>query len=272
MAATYQTYTGRWRTDRVRPADQAAPLGKAQPELHNHYDLIAPGSRPPWVRNERRDPAPPRMMATGEEWDLVAPWQAPGRLLDKEDYGNHDIGTVSGGIIGSKAKYARYSANLARQDDRGAAAEELWSSPRLRNNDATYLTKRLEVAPSDDGSRTGALRGRNSLTVNNPDGFRNGFRTQRFVDRRIWQRRRTHDIRGIRDHLAAAPLVSPPLPGNGNRYTSPYSTGIFSRTRSMNSPMSRRVPERWDQPMSVDNTEAGDEIDYAAAGYQSWGL
>lgn len=269
-ASAYSAISGRWRTDRVRPADRPAPLGKANPGIHMKFDATPPGSRPPRVRKERRDIAPPGVIDQGEEWDQVRPREAPGLVLDREPYGDHNVGTVGGGYRKSRPNYARRLANAARDEDRGAAAEEIYQRPDLRRFDEVYSTPRRELLPSDDGSRIGALRGRNSLLVNNPEGFRNGFRIQRFVERRLWQRRRSHDIRGIRDHLAAAPIVSPP-PEGYNRYTSPYAWNVKSRARNLSSPIMRRVPERWDTPIQAEDTEAS-EIDEYAPTYQSWGL
>ncbi len=257
--------TGLWRTQRLW-VDRPEPLGRPEySEQHMDPDTDQPGSRP-------KDVAP-RLAATpasvddpGTAYDPVYPSQAPGLVLDHTPVTHEG----DGGAGGLQSLYrAQAQGNAARSIDTGADMRQLYVPPAARGHDERRQTSALVVDSISAGSRAAVFRGANSLPENNPDGFRPGVRIQRFVDRRVWNRHRRHDLRPLLEMTAAAAVESPPLEGGGNRLTSPFSWSVKARRRNASAPMMRREPRAWDESAETDGMEPA-----APSGgeFQSWGL
>lgn len=259
-------FTGAWKNRRMY-VDHPAPLGRPDySELHMSPDHLEPGARPPYAM-PRTQPAPPSVEDPGTAYDQVHPGQAPGLILDHEPVTHEGDGGAGGG---QTIPEAQVQGNLARSVDQGAAERQVHEEPGLRAADETYLTSRLEVAPTSAGSRAATLRGRNSLPENNPAGYRVGWRVQRTVNRRMWLRHRRHDLRPLAPQLAAAAVDSPPMEeGKGNRYTSPFGWAARSRKRRWYRPEMRREPRAWDEDLTTDGLS---DVSAEHPSYQVWGL
>lgn len=262
-------FTGAWRDARTTRVDGSSytdpPAKFGAPELSaEHMDITADvnGSRPPWaVVHEGEVPA----WLTDGEATYASP---PGRglVLDVENDTDHRLGTVGSGH--QSAAQARAQGHAARTVDRGAQDRQLYRAPRYRANDEVRTTEMYVLEPTSSGSRKAALRGDNSLPENNPDGFRVGQRVRRWQDRKIpGGGLRRHNAHPLHLHVAAAPHVSPePANGTGNRYASPFSLNISSRTRVLQMPVARRSPRPWDDDVVTDATGG------PAPEYVVWGL
>lgn len=259
-------YTGRWRSTRTY-VDRAAALG--HPEygtLHMHTDWTEPGSRPPYAA-PRVDAGPDTIRDQGTAYDLVTSRRAPGRPLDHSPE-SHQGDAAPGGYLGSLPSESRRRGNNARSIDQGASLRQIWKAPRFRQSDDRRETVVLEVLPTSNGSHLGALRGRNSLPENNPDGFRIGRRVQRWMNRKIPTVWRRPDLRPLRVHLAATAVSSGP-PEDGSRYTSPFNSTISARRRTVSASTERRSPRPWDQDYVNDGVTEDAEPD---SSFTVWGL
>ncbi len=263
-------YTGAWRrantirSDGTRYTDPPTMLGR--PELsaeHMQGEPDTEGSRPPWAVVHAED-----VPAWLTDPDADYSTNAAGLILSTEAEG-HDAGTSTGG--GQTAAAARAQGNAARSRDRGAPREQLFAPVRARAVDEQRETEMYVLEPSSAGSRTAALRGRNSLPENNPDGYRVGQRVRRWQDRKIpGGGLRRHSLHPLRVNTAPAPNVSPaPEPGAANRYASPFSLNISSRVRTQQSPVARRVPRAWDEDVVTDASQ--DQVAQTPS-YVVWGL
>lgn len=260
-------FSGGWRNRRLY-VDQPRALGRPElAQLHANPDHLEPGSRPPYA-SPRLQPGPPTLEDPGTAYDPVGPAQAPGVVLDHESVSHEGDGGAGGGQTLYRAQAA---ANRARSVDRGAARRQVWEEPLARSHDETHTTERLTVDPISGGSRVAAMRGRNSLPENNPEGFRYGIRVQRWANRRIWLRQRRHDLRPLVPFVAAAAVDSPPMT-DGNRYTSPYGWTIRSKKRVFSMPMQRRNPRDYDEEVISDGVTEDTPASYSHPEFQSWGL
>lgn len=260
--------TGTWRNQRLW-VDQPTALGRPEySEMHATTDWTEPGSRPPYAVG-RMDSVPAAVDDPGTAYDPVGPSQAPGVVLDLEPL-SHDGDGGSGGMQSVYAAQAK--ANAARSVSRGADRRQLYKAKTLWDRGETHTTDALTVDPISAGSVTATLRGRNSLPENNPEGFRYGTRVQRWTDRKVWNRHRHHDLRPVRDFLAASAVQSPELEKT-NRNTSPFSWNARQRSRKESAPVQRRVPRPWDEAAETDGvTEYDGPAVPAESEYQSWGL
>lgn len=261
-------YSGAWRSARTQRLDGSkytdppSKLGvPEQAALHMESGPDVGGSRPPWASVPAVG-VPDFLTDPGAEYE---PSRAVGLVLDVEPTDNHQDGHVGSGH--QTREQARAQGHRARTDDRGAAARQTFRQVRERASDETRTTEMYVVAPISAGSRVAALRGDNSLPENNPDGYRVGQRVRRYQDRKIpGGGLRRHSVHPLRVNTAAAPHVSPEPGANGNRYASPFSLNISSRTRTMQAPMTRRVPRTWDENVITDGSGEGTPT------YQVWGL
>jgi hypothetical protein len=265
------SYTGAWRRDRATRSDgsgltvAAGPLGHPElAELHMNPVPDTEGSRPPWAAVDGEE-VPAYLTDLGRSYDLDGA-RAPGLVLTTEPTDDHDAGVSLAG--GQSYAAARAQGHAARSVDRGAAVRETYRARRIRASDEVRTTAAIEVEPISGGSRVFALRGDNSLPENNPDGFRNGLRVQRWTERRIpGTSRREHNAYPARTRTARGPNVSPAAaPGEANRYASPYGLNQLSRTRVMASPMARRTPRAWDEDVVTDGAPD------PSPSYVVWGL
>lgn len=263
-------YSGAWRTARTSRldgshyTDPAPVLGR--PELSAlHMDGLPDeeGSRPPWAAIHQGD-VPHYLTDPGDTFDTGTP--APGLVLDTEPTEDHQGGVTTGGGMSREA--ARLQGNAARSVDRGATARQLYEPRRERAVDEVRTTEMYELAPINAGSRVQLVRGKNSLPENNPDGFRVGRRVRRWQERKIpGGGLRRHNAHPLRYNTAAAPNVSPaPAAAQANRYNSPFSSNILSRTRMAQSPVARRAPRPWDSDVVTDGTPDPTPT------FQVWGL
>lgn len=259
-------YTGLWRRT-AGHTDPAVPLG--HPEygtLHmkpGRDDRI--GARPPYAASKRVQ-TPPGLTDSGQSYDAVLPAQAPPGLVDQEPDTDHDPFESGGSQTSEQA--ARDTGNRLRSVDRNSGRSRLLRP--LETDEGTRETDRLQVDPSGDRGELRALRGKNSLAENNPDGFRVGQRVQRWYTRRIPMHYRRHELRVVRTKLAEGARQSPAME-QGNRYTSPFANIVSGKKRTGMSPIQRRTPRPWDEAAV---TDGGEEIDYSAAGQglRGWGL
>lgn len=83
-------------------------------------------------------------------------------------------------------------------------------------------------------------RGLNGLPENNPDGFREGYDTQVWVDRRLYKGERYHDHRVVTPNTATAPVNAPPA---GNPYSPPFASLARAITNVAQTPELRSQPE-----------------------------
>lgn len=262
-------YTGTWRRKQLGANGtpltvHQAPLGHPElATLHMQGTPDTTGSRPPWAAVPGVT-VPVSVLDPGSPYDLTAGSRRNGLVFDTEPTDNHQDGTSTGG--GQSLAAARAQGNAARSIDRGAPQRETFRAKRIRAVDEVRETRRLEVEPISGGSRIGALRGDNGLPENNPEGFRNGMRVQRFMNRRIpGTARRDHNPWPARVRVAAAPHVSP-APATYNRYTSPFSQNQRARARFAQMPLARRTPRPWDDNVTTDGTPIEAPV------FQTWGL
>jgi hypothetical protein len=263
--------TGTWKAGAVRADTSAEPLGHPEySAYHARTDFTPAGSRPPYAAPTSRAQTPPALTDDMTAYDTVMPDSAPGTPLDFTPTEDHDIGDPMPFGAGRSYRGNRVAANRARSRDKGAARWRLLRPLQLDEGERD--TDRLEVLPSNPGSRVGVVRGDNSYPENNPEGdgaggpVRNGFRVQRWYNRRIPMHYRTHDVRAVRDHLAATGKDTPAL-ALGNRYSSPFSSMASGRSRTAKSPVSRRVPRPWDDDVLSDGVTP-----YDSPLSPSWGL
>jgi hypothetical protein len=269
---------GAWKAQRVNPengmyTDRPPVLGRPEyGELHQADGMADEGSRAPWRAVSSAPPAPGWVLDPGDTFDIDAPARTPGLVLDRTPI-THEYG-VEGRIgesatgAGQDRDHARAEGNRARSQDLGAASRMLHNPIKARGVTETRETVAVELEPISGGSRLGILRGRNGLPENNPDGFRNGVRVQRWQNRKIPQSfMRRHNLHPLRVNLAAAPHNSPARPpSEANRYSSPFGLNVLSRTRTAQSPVARRVPRAWDESAVTDGAPMEDPT------YAVWGL
>jgi hypothetical protein len=131
----------------------------------------------------------------------------------------------------------------------------LYAPPIGRAADEMYRTDRWEQGEIQTGSTVSALRGTNSLPVNNPDGFRIGWSVKRFMHREMPHEEFKHTERILHPVTAAAAVSSPAMSAaQSNRYTSPFAWLSSYTTRNLQRPILRRQPpESW----NVDQTDDG---------------
>ena len=271
--------SGAWRAQRAsrvdgsRYTDPGPVLGRPEySELHQPDGMPEEGSRAPWKVVRSAPPAPGYVLDAGDAYDLESPGRQPGLVLDTtpvtHEYGPEGrIGESATGA-GQSRDAARREGNRARSQDMGAADRMLHNPVRIRGNTEVRETVAVELAPISAGSRVFVLRGDNSLPENNPDGFRNGRRVQRWQNRKIPNSGlRRHNPHPLRIHTAAAPIDSPARPEDeANRNTSPFGLNVISRRRTAQAPVARRVPRPWDEDVVTDGAPA------EGLSYSVWGL
>lgn len=197
----------------------------------------------------------------------TAPYDSPGQ---------HDPATLPWGVRDDdrlRALSGRLHAAQARVLPSQAATTVAWDFT-TRNE-----TLREQSLPPSSAAQGGpisgqalrALRGRNSLPVNNPGSpdisfsgnyVRQGWEISRITNRRMPRRGISHTKRELHLNLADTALERPGQPG-------PYTSGFGSFARlnvGPTRPAQRREPRPWDEDVVTDYEDA------AAAGYSSWGL
>ncbi len=270
--------SGGWKAQRVNPENRTytdRPRVLGHPEysaLHEPDGMPDEGSRAPWRAVSSAPPAPGWVLDPGDSYDLESPARTPGLVLDTtpiaRNYGPEGRITESATGAGQSPAAARREGNRARSQDLGAADRQLHKPVTTRGVTETRETVELELTPISAGSRIATLRGDNSLPENNPDGFRNGRRIQRWQNRKIpHSGLRRHSAHPLRIVTAAAPNQSPARPpAEANRYSSPFGLNVLSRTRQAQAPVARRVPRPWDESAVTDGAGQSDQS------FAVWGL
>jgi hypothetical protein len=133
----------------------------------------------------------------------------------------------------------------------------------------TFESARLQSLPQTPmgtggvitGQALRALRGRNSLAVNNPgteDGpdtgnyVRQGWELSRWTNRLMRRRGISHTKRELHVNVAETGVDSPGMPGP---YTSPFSS-FGKLTVGVAKPAVRREPRPWDEDVATDYTDS----------------
>lgn len=175
--------------------------------------------------------------------------------------------------------------NAARSVDRGMARYRQTRDTVMRSVTATYDSQRRQsLAPSRNnvpsnlvGVALRALRGRNSLAVNNPGDpevngsgnyIRQGWEQVRFTDRAMPRRGLTHTKRFLHMNLADGAIPSTaPLGDAYSPYTSPFDGRTTSMATNRGRGVTRREPRPWDEDTVTDGSSETESY-----GFQSWGL
>lgn len=246
-----RVYSGAWRQQTSYQDFALAPAPGVDPS-HLRPDMPDPGQVP--AGYPRVDYAPtfltqPQDDAYAHELDT------PGLILDYEPRA-HDVGDpdVEQTAPMSGSPELPPSA-LAHLIDRGLPARMLYAPPIGRASDEKYETRRWEQGEIQTGSVTSALRGTNSLPVNNPEGFRIGWSVKRYMNRNMFHNYWPHTERILHPVTAAAAVRSPAMTAaQSNRYTSPFAWISSYTTRNLQRPLLRRQPpEAW----NVDQVDDG---------------
>jgi len=204
--------------------------------------------------------------------------------LDGEPKGHDGIATAPWGV-----------GPWRSQDTNNEARSQNFGMPRFfqtreligRGVTQTYDRQRTQSLPpsrNNGGDAQGggqalrAMRGKNSLAVNNPGSaevngsgnyIRQGWEQNAFTNR--WMPRRTiaHTKRFL--HLNLAAVAKPSAAPQGDQY-SPYTSPFDGRVTSMSHNgmrnMTRREPRQWDEDTVTDGSDQGDDTWQ----YNSWGL
>lgn len=198
-------------------------------------------------------------------------------LVEQEPPG-HDVPNVPNG--GVPARLADEQANAARSVYRGADTSR--GRPMVaRQWDERYGS---ELRPSFgqtpqgttgplEGQALRALRGRNSLPINNPGDpavnfsgnyVRSGREQYRTTDRKMPYNQITPTMRVLHLNVAAGERPTTPIE---SPYTSYLPGGVGDMPVGPQTPYMRREPRPWDEDAVRDGTEDSEPDEY-----QSWGL
>lgn len=245
-----RVYSGAWR-DTNKYTDRAIPLAPGVDISHSDPDARDPGQVP---AGYPRVDYPPTFLTTPEDDAYRFAVDTPGVVLDYEPRA-HDVGDPET----FQSSPALASPELppdarAHMIDRGLPNRMLFAPPAWRAFDEEWETKRWEQGEIQTGSTTAALRGANSLAVNNPEGFRIGWSVKRFMNREMFHNFWPHTERILAPAGAAAAVQSPAMTAEqSNRYTSPFPWRSFYGQRAQQFPLLRRQP-----PASYDVDESND--------------
>lgn len=138
--------------------------------------------------------------------------------------------------------------------DFGAARARTYARPIIEQAGTTYSNPRFESLPAQVVDPIAGRRGLNSLPENNPEGFRQGYVDQYWVDRKFYVGERVHEQRPITPNLAYVPGNTPP---KGGAYNSPFDSAARAVRDVMTRPMVRREPTTISDQVATDGTAAG---------------
>ena len=170
-----------------------------------------------------------------------------GQILDASPY-SHDHG-ADFSITPFGPETTAANAAVAGMDH-GSSRADTYQVPPMQDATTTYINKRFEGLGETDVSPTALIRGLNSNSVNNPDGFRKGWVEQSFVDRKFYEGERKHDRRLLTPNLPFAQVDQEPVVG-----LSPYSSLAKMFTSISQNPMIRREPVSMSESITTDGTE-----------------
>lgn len=185
----------------------------------------------------------------------------------------------------SHNRYDEIASDTTRHDENFGAMLRRTVEVTMRSISQVFGNPRVESLPPypNDGTATAtgeaarALRGRNSLALNNPgnpeinfsgDYIRQGMEIVRINDRSMPRQPLTHDFRPIYLNVAStANVTQGPNGENYSPYSSPYAS-VADVSMGTSRPMARREPRMWDETVVTDGTEGG----YRTSEFSSWGL
>jgi hypothetical protein len=199
-----------------------------------------------------------------------------GTRMPHETLAQHDVPTLPWGVRDND-RLRQLSGRL--HDLQRRVFPSQMATKVDRQHDERYSSPRLQSLPMSPMGTTGpitgqalrALRGRNSLAVNNPGSpdvsysgnyVRQGWDISRWTERRMPRRGLSHTKRELHLNLASTALDSP---GKEGPYSSPFASFPRLNIGPMK-PGARREPRPWDEDVVDDFT--GDEY----TGYGNWGL
>lgn len=203
-------------------------------------------------------------------------------LADGEPDGHNGIATSPWGVGPWRSQDAN---NLARSQDRGMP-RFFQTAPMVgRSVTQTYDRQRRQSLPPSRnnageliGQALRALRGKNSLAVNNPGDpeingsgnyTRQGWEQVAFTDRDMPRKNITHTKRILHFNFAATAMPSSAPTGDAySPYTSPYDGRVANMSRNAAKGVTRREPRPWDEDTLTDGSEAGDDTWQ----FGKWGL
>lgn len=246
-----RVYSGAWRNN-TGYVDRSAPPAPGVDPRHGLPDLRDPGQVP--AGYPRVDYAPTFLTEPVDDAYVYAV-DTPGLVLDVEPitHDADDPDTYQVAPMPGVDEPPPQSPAHAR--DRGMPARMYYNLPMQRASDEVWETKRHEQGEIQTGSTTSALRGANSLPVNNPEGFRIGWSIKRWANREMFHNYWPHTERILQPSGAAKAAYSPAMTAaQSNRYTSPFPSKSFWGSRAQQFPLLRRQPpDSWD----VDQTNDG---------------
>ena len=181
-----------------------------------------------------------------------------------ESLAQHDVATLPWGVKDNDR--LRQMSGAAHSAKKRVAPYRM-ATKTARGFQDTFESARLQSLPQTPmgtggvitGQALRALRGRNSLAVNNPgveDGpdtgnyVRQGWDLSRWTDRKMRRRGITHTKRELHVNVAETGVDSPGMPGP---YTSPFSS-FGSLKVGTAKPAVRREPRPWDEDVATDYT------------------
>ncbi len=201
--------------------------------------------------------------------------------VDCEPKGHDGIATAPWGVGPWRAQETN---NLARSQDRGLPRFFQTRETVMRSITQKYDRERRQSLPAKTGDNPTsgqalrALRGKNSLQVNNPGNAetnfsgnytRQGWEQVAFTTRWMPRRTLTHTKRFL--HLNLAAVAVPSAAPSGDSY-SPYTSPYDGRTTDMSvgrvKGMARREPRAWDEDTITDGTDTAND----SWQYGTWGL
>lgn len=255
---------------RYRPSNNTRNWGTGVDPDHANPDLPDPGTPPSTRGRLQRSLAVPEYVesyyGTREIIDPPSgtPWdQEP---AEYDDPNQHRAQTLPWGVPDNN----RLRMLSGRLHSQGKGAQWAYRKATMVMRDYTTVneSKRLQSLPgvpqgtggAISGQALRALRGFNSLAVNNPGSaevnfsgnyVRQGWELSRWTNRRMPRRRITHEKRVLHLNLAA---VAKDTPGQAGPYSSPFDNyGRFQvGTRA---PAQRREPRAWDEDAVTDYSQ-----------------
>jgi hypothetical protein len=203
------TFTGGWLQNAYTVGDQA--LHTADP-AHGVTDTTSDES---WTYNA------PTMQETadydlypGEEWVVQT---GGGAVLADQD---HTEGAPSA-VQATDLAYIDQAMPSHESDDLTTLVTNTSNAGPLAFYDERGDFPRVQVNMLTAVDPVALQRGLNGLPENNPEGYREGYDTQVWIDRRLYKGERYHDHRVVTPNTATAPVNAPP---SGNPYGTPFSS------------------------------------------------